>query len=120
MNTFPNFRPNLNQAEAPWWTQIGNLRFHYSPYQIGNLKFHYPPYQIGNLKLHYSPYQIGNLRFHYSPCQKLKEEASIRLKAAFSGLRQLLATESPLKIIKSAFYITLKALFILKIFKFLF
>ena len=96
MNTFPNFRPNLNQAEAPWWTQIGNLRFHYSPYQI------------------------GNLRFHYSPCQKLKEEASMRLKAAFSGLRQLLATESPLKMIKSAFYLTLKALFILKMFKFLF
>ena len=35
------------------------------------------------------------------------------------GLRQLLATESPLKIMKNAFYFTLKALFVLKMFKFL-
>ena len=44
----------------------------------------------------------------------------INIKGALSGLRQLLATESPLKIIKNAFYITLKALLVLKIFKFLF
>ena len=30
---FLNFRPNLNQAEAPGWARIGNLRFHYSPCQ---------------------------------------------------------------------------------------
>ena len=35
------------------------------------------------------------------------------------GLRKLLATESPLKMMKNAFYFNLKALFILKIFKFL-
>ena len=40
-------------------------------------------------------------------------------KGALSGLRQLLATESSLKMIKNAFYFTLKALFILKIFQFL-
>ena len=40
-------------------------------------------------------------------------------KGAFSGLRQFLATENPLKVIKNAFYITLKAFFIFKIFKFL-
>ena len=40
-------------------------------------------------------------------------------KGALSGLRQLLATESPLKMMKNAFYFTLKALFVLKIFKFL-
>ena len=40
-------------------------------------------------------------------------------KGALSGLRQSLATESPLKMIKNAFYFTLKALFVLKIFKFL-
>ena len=38
---------------------------------------------------------------------------------ALSVLRQFLATESPLKMLKKAYYFTLKALFILKIFKFL-
>ena len=41
------------------------------------------------------------------------------LKGALSGLRQFLATESPLKMMKNAFNFTSKALFILKIFKFL-
>ena len=42
-----------------------------------------------------------------------------KVKGALSGLRQLLATESPLKMMKNTFYFTLKALFVLKIFKFL-
>ena len=37
-----------------------------------------------------------------------------------SGLEQFLATESPLKMIKNAFYFTLKPLFVLKIFTFLY
>ena len=41
------------------------------------------------------------------------------VKVALSGLRQFLATEKPLKMIKNAFYFTLKALFVLKLFKFL-
>ena len=41
------------------------------------------------------------------------------VKGALSGLRQLLATGSPLKMMKNAFYFTSKALFVLKIFKFL-
>ena len=40
-------------------------------------------------------------------------------KGAPSGLRQFLATESPLKIMKNVFYFTLKAFFVPKIFKFL-
>ena len=40
-------------------------------------------------------------------------------KGALSGLRQFLATESPLKMMKNAFYFTSKALFALKIFRFL-
>ena len=40
-------------------------------------------------------------------------------KGAFYGLRQFFITESPLKMMKKAFYFTLKALFVLKIFKFL-
>ena len=41
------------------------------------------------------------------------------VNSAVSGLRQFLATESPWKLKKNAFYFILKALFILKIFKFL-
>ena len=41
------------------------------------------------------------------------------IKGALSGLRKFLATESPLKMMKNAFYFTPKALFVLKIFKFL-
>ena len=42
------------------------------------------------------------------------------LKGALSGLRWFLATETPLKMMKNPFCFTLKALFVLKIFKFLF
>ena len=38
-------------------------------------------------------------------------------KGALQGLRQFLATESLLKMMKNAFYFTLKALFVLKIIK---
>ena len=41
------------------------------------------------------------------------------IKGAPSSLRQFLATESPLKVMKSHFYFTLKTRLILKIFKFL-
>ena len=41
------------------------------------------------------------------------------IKGAPSSLRQFLATESPLKVMKSPFYFTLKTRLILKIFKFL-
>ena len=41
------------------------------------------------------------------------------LKGALLGLKQFLATESPLKTMKNAFYFILKALLVLKIFKFL-
>ena len=39
------------------------------------------------------------------------------VKSALLDWRQFLATESPLKMMKKAFYFTLKALFVLKIFK---
>ena len=41
------------------------------------------------------------------------------LKGVFSGLRQFLATENPLKIMKNVFYLISEALSVLKIFKFL-
>ena len=40
-------------------------------------------------------------------------------KGTLSGLKQFLAIESPLKMMKNVFYFTSKALFVLKIFKFL-
>ena len=49
----------------------------------------------------------------------LKRKILTTFKGALSRLRQFLAFESPLKMIKNTFYFTLKALFILKIFKFL-
>ena len=33
VSEFRNFYLNLNQAEAPWYARIENLRFHYSPCQ---------------------------------------------------------------------------------------
>ena len=42
-----------------------------------------------------------------------------KLKVALLVLRQFLATENPLKIMKNAFNFTSKALFVLKILKFL-
>ena len=40
-------------------------------------------------------------------------------KGALLGLGKVLVTESPLKMMKNAFHFTLKALFVLKTFKFL-
>ena len=43
----------------------------------------------------------------------------VSLKGTLVGLRPFLATESPLKKMKNVFYFASKALFVLKIFKFL-
>ena len=57
------------------------------------------------------------------PCQvtdkSIPQPIHQELKGALSGLRQFWATESPLKMIKNAFYFTSKALFVLKLLKFL-
>ena len=42
-----------------------------------------------------------------------------QLEGALKVLRQFLTTESPLKMMKNAFCFTLKALFVLEIFRFL-
>ena len=44
---------------------------------------------------------------------------SADIKDALSGLRQFLASESPLKMMKNAIYFTLKDLLVLNTFKFL-
>ena len=53
----------------------------------------------------------------YSKTQNFRTNRNI--KGALSGLRQFMATESPLKVMKNAFYFTSKALFVQKIFQFL-
>ena len=40
------------------------------------------------------------------------------MKGTLAGMRQFLVTESPFKMMKNAFYFTLKVLFVLKIFRF--
>ena len=47
------------------------------------------------------------------------DQLFLNFKGALSDLKQLLAIENPLKMIKNDFYFTSKALFVLKIFKFL-
>ena len=49
----------------------------------------------------------------------VKHRYATHLKFGEKGLRQFLTTESPLKIMKNAFCFISKALFVLKIFKFL-
>ena len=55
------------------------------------------------------------LKFEYA----VKILVNVLLKDALSGLRQFLATESHLKMMKNAFYFASKAHFVPKIFKFL-
>ena len=43
----------------------------------------------------------------------------LMFKGALSGLKQFLANETLLKMMRNAFYFTLKTLFVLKIFRFL-
>ena len=50
---------------------------------------------------------------------KLVNQEAVSFKGALSCLRQILATESLLKMMKNAFNFTLKAFFVLKIFNFL-
>ena len=77
------------------------------------------------------------MKGYFSKCGQIQEKLQIssvlvsrpsmenltvyqELKGALSALRKFLAIESPLKMMKNVFYFSLKALFILKIFKFLF
>ena len=54
----------------------------------------------------------------FPDCWKISSVVPV-FKGSLSGLRQFLATESPLKVMKNAFYFISKSLFVLKIFKFL-
>ena len=58
----------------------------------------------------------SNLYLNFKWLQEMEFHS---IKGALLSLRQFLATASPLKMMKTAFYFTLKALLVLKIFKFL-
>ena len=70
-----------------------------------------------------SRHDVNSILCYVSKCNSthLHRAVFIKLvsliKGTLSGLRQFLATKSPLKIMKNALYFTSKALFILKIFK---
>ena len=68
--------------------------------------------EVGNRKIWISREQKELFRWN-------KKHFSLWFKGTLSGLKQFLVTQSPLKIMKNAFYFTSKALFVLKIFKFL-
>ena len=53
------------------------------------------------------------------PTEHMNQTILLMLKGTLSGLRRFLATESLLKMVRNAFYFTLKALFVLQIFKIL-
>ena len=59
------------------------------------------------------------IRMLYHSFEMLLLLSLFLFKGAFSSLRQFLATEGPLKMMKNAFQLILKALLVLKIFKFL-
>ena len=62
---------------------------------------------------------IATEKSYWCLVNTLLSHCSCIIKGVLSGLRRFLATESPLKMMKNAFYFTSKALFVLKIFKFL-
>ena len=62
---------------------------------------------------------MGNNRLHDLILVHVHNNILDKIKGALLGLRLFLAIESPLKIMKNAFYFNLKPLFVLKIFKFL-
>ena len=47
--------------------------------------------------------------FHKKYCPKMNDSRLLQIKSALSGLRQFLAIETPLKMMKNAFYFTSKA-----------
>ena len=63
--------------------------------------------------------KIRNLNVYFKSLISSRFKSDLNLKDALSCLRQFLASESSLKMTNNAFYFTLKALFVLKIFKFI-
>ena len=60
-----------------------------------------------------------SLKTYHFLVKYFEDSLSESFNGSLSGLRQFLAAESPLEMMKNAFYFTSKALFVLKVFKFL-
>ena len=118
---------------------LSNLSIYYTwknvkrSYNNNKFKISAPPWSE-DFKLPDGSYSVSDIQDYFEYILKKHSESvdnpSIRMyvnrienritfKGALSGLRQFLAAESPLKIMKNALYFTSKALSILKIFKFL-
>ena len=63
--------------------------------------------------------QVIRNRYGGTVVKLVRKFEKVDFKGALSGLKQFLATESPIKMMKNAFYFTSKALLVLKIFKYL-
>ena len=84
---------------------------------FGEIKSFSMKYYIHSI---FSRYLAGAVVGAYLAKLIAEEELNpLNIKGALYGLRHFLASESPLKKMKNVFYFTLKALFVLKIFKFL-
>ena len=62
---------------------------------------------------------ISKTKYIFDYLSNSPKSFSKYIKGALLGLIQVLITENPLKMMKNAFYFSLKALFVFKIFKFL-
>ena len=74
-------------------------------------------YYIHKTLISYNKFRFNTITTPFSEDEKVKQV--FQLKKHPSGLRQFLATEKPLKMVKNSFYFTLKAPFVLKIFRLL-
>ena len=77
--------------------------------------------KIAEMRKNVCAFLIKNTFICWTRLKTAKPSATAKqlIKGALSGLRQFLATEVSLKMVKNTFYFTSKALFVLKIFKFL-
>ena len=113
---FPNIVKNLEVLEYQYLEKL-HSRLSSNPVLQAIIKYRDHP-NINIIKRYSQRFQS----FYFSVVDKnigIKKIEKVSVKSALSGLRQLLATERPLKIMKNLLHFTSKSLFVLKIFKFL-
>ena len=113
---FPNIVKNLEVLEYQYLEKL-HSRLSSNPVLQAIIKYRDHP-NINIIKRYSQSFQS----FYFSVVDKnigIKKIEKVSVKSALSGLRQLLATESPLKMMKNLLHFTSKSLFVLKIFKFL-
>ena len=98
--------------------------FYFTTFKIKSLTALITPFNFTTLKM--KPLTTVTTLFYLTTI-KIKSLTTLTtlsyfttIKSAFSSLRQFLATKSPLRMMKNAFYFTSKALSFFKIFKFLY